>query len=274
MLRHQNGRRSPTSSSDSPLHLGPEYEDGEAPATATEERETGESRGGDNPVEERQRRSRHDLALSPETLGTHPKIDLVTGSGRNPVKTREGEAKRRLSDRILTGRGLDTAGRSGGGDRRDEAHRRPPEKIQKRDDEGKGLGERENRERNTFSHLSLYPHDFLKLETRTITQNTVFGLCNLPVSTLTCHKFGRVIPIINDFVSSNTTERFLFFLQQELTLKIRIVKSLDPILIHERAMCRGCTVHVKSMQTRHTLSVVLALITGSVLIQDHNNRRR
>ncbi|WZZ13682.1 hypothetical protein YC2023_106771 [Brassica napus] len=29
------------------------------------------------------------------TLGTHSNIDLVTGSGRNQVKTREGGAKRR-----------------------------------------------------------------------------------------------------------------------------------------------------------------------------------
>ncbi|WZZ21758.1 hypothetical protein YC2023_123145 [Brassica napus] len=37
----------------------------------------------------------HDLALSPETVGIHPDVDLVTGSGRNQVKTREGGAKRR-----------------------------------------------------------------------------------------------------------------------------------------------------------------------------------
>ncbi|WZZ08187.1 hypothetical protein YC2023_094108 [Brassica napus] len=156
MLRHQNGRRSPTSSSDSPLHLGPEYEDGEAPATATEERETGESRGGDNPVEERQRRSRHDLALSPETLGTHPKIDLVTGSGRNPVKTREGEAKRR--ERIGYG-GAKWGWRPTG--------RGPPSATGEDTEEGRrgegAWGKREPREKYFLSPLSLRVHIFFGL---------------------------------------------------------------------------------------------------------------
>ncbi|CAH8364213.1 unnamed protein product [Eruca vesicaria subsp. sativa] len=127
MLSLELRKRSPTRSSDSSFCLGPWEQDGKTLIRATDGGDMGKQRrhrpegkeaatpfipaslrGGSDPEPAQdipkiyqadgaswKLPDNHDLALSPETLGTHPDVDLVAGSGHNQAKTREGGARRR-----------------------------------------------------------------------------------------------------------------------------------------------------------------------------------
>ncbi|KAH0935284.1 LOW QUALITY PROTEIN: hypothetical protein HID58_012401, partial [Brassica napus] len=161
--------RSPTSSSDSSFRLmGTKRGSSKRPTEETEkagermpdekrQRHTSFRQASEADLTQNQRKTNprstnasckqtdyHHLALSPETLYTHPNVHLVTGSGRNPVRTRERGARRR--ERIGS-RGAFRGWRSAVIDSppaTGEASRRPPKKMT-----------RGGEIREIFSHLSL-----------------------------------------------------------------------------------------------------------------------